>query len=226
MKLHLDADTLLTTTRAVRKRLDFERPLDLDVVRECLEIALQAPSGSNAQGWRFVLVTDEAKRQALGEIYRRAFALYRDMPVSAHALAGQREGDEHAQMERVISSAEYLAANMGRAPALLIPCVEGRADAVTGEIANLAQASLYGSILPATWSFMLAARERGLGTSWTTLHLMFEREAAELLGIPYERVTQVAMSPVAYTRGTEFKPALRRPLDGVLHLDGWPAAGS
>jgi len=221
MKLELDADKLLTTTRAVRKRLDFDRLVDLEAVRDCLQIALQAPSGSNAQGWHFVLVTDEEKRRVLGEIYRRAFAVYRDMPISAHALAEKREGDEHAQMERVVSSAEYLAANMGRAPALLIPCVEGRADGASGDLANLAQASLYGSILPATWSFMLAARERGIGTSWTTLHLMFEREAAEVLGIPYDQVTQVAMSPVAYTRGTEFGPALRRPVDDVLHLNRW-----
>jgi nitroreductase len=221
MKLHLDADTLLTTTRAVRKRLDFDRPLDLAIVRECLEIALQAPSGSNAQGWHFVVVTDENRRRALGEIYRRAFAVYRQMPVSAHALAGRREGEQRAQMERVVDSAEYLAANLDRAPALLVPCVEGRADGATGELANLAQASLYGSILPATWSFMLAARERGIGTSWTTLHLMFEREAAEVLGIPHQAVTQVALSPVAWTRGTGFKPALRRPLDDVLHVDRW-----
>jgi nitroreductase len=221
MKLNLDADTVLTTTRAVRKRLDFDRPLDLAVIRECLEIALQAPSGSNAQGWHFVVVTDAAKRRALGEIYQRAFSIYREMPVSAHALAEQRQGAEHAQMERVVDSAEYLAANMGRAPALIVPCVLGRADGASGDLANLAQASLYGSILPAAWSFMLAARERGIGTSWTTLHLMFEREAAGLLGIPYEQVTQVAMSPVAYTIGTDFKPALRKPLDDVLHVNGW-----
>ncbi|HVS12329.1 MAG TPA: nitroreductase family protein [Thermoanaerobaculia bacterium] len=221
MKLHLDADALLTTTRAVRKRLDLDRPLDLATVRECLEIALQAPSGSNAQGWHFVLVTKADERRALGEIYRRAFSAYRDMPVSAHALAARRDGEQRAQMERVVDSAEYLAAHLDRAPALLIPCVEGRADGASGELANLAQASLYGSILPATWSFMLAARERGLGTSWTTLHLMFEREAAELLGIPYEEVTQVALTPVAYTKGTRFAPALRRPLDDVLHVERW-----
>ncbi|MEM1248229.1 MAG: nitroreductase family protein [Acidobacteriota bacterium] len=218
-KLDLTADQVLTTTRAVRKRLDFDRPVEMDVVRECLEIALQAPSGSNAQGWHFVVVTDEEKRRAIGDFYKQAFTLYRDMPVSAHALVEQREGAERQQMDRVVSSAEYLAENMGRAPVLLIPCVEGRVDSVTGPGASLSHASVYGSVLPAFWSFMLAARERGIGTSWTTLHLMFEQQVAELLGIPYDTVTQAALSPVAYTIGTEFKLARRRSLDTVLHVD-------
>ncbi len=218
---HLDLtnDQLLTTTRAVRKRLDFDRPVEMEVLRECLEIALQAPSGSNAQGWQFVLVTDEAKRNAIGDFYRQAFAAYRDMPISAHALTQHKEGAEQQQMERVVSSAEYLGENMGRAPALLIPCVQGRVDQMTGDAANLSAAGLYGSILPALWSFMLAARARGLGTSWTTLHLMFEKQVAELLEIPYDEVTQAALTPIAYTIGTEFKPARRRPLDDVLHID-------
>lgn len=220
-QLDLSVDQVLTTTRAVRKRLDFDRPVEMDVVRECLELALQAPSGSNAQGWHFVVVTDEDKRRAIGDFYRQAFTPYRDMPVSAHALAEKREGAEKEQMNRVVSSAEYLAENMGRAPVLLIPCVEGRVDGVTGDAASLSQASLYGSILPALWSFMLAGRSRGLGTSWTTLHLMFERQVAELLDIPYDSVTQVALTPVAYTVGTEFKAARRRPLDEVLHVDGF-----
>lgn len=218
-KLDLTADQVLTTTRAVRKRLDFDRPVEMDVVRDCLEIALQAPSGSNAQGWHFVVITDEEKRRAIGDFYQQAFTAYRDMPVSAHALAEQHEGAERQQMDRVVSSAEYLAENMGRAPVLIIPCVEGRVDGVTGQAASLSQASIYGSVLPAFWSFMLAARERGLGTSWTTLHLMFEQQIAELLGIPYDSVTQAALSPVAYTIGTDFKLARRRPLDDVLHVN-------
>ena len=220
-KLDLTADEVLTTTRAVRKRLDFDRPVEMAVIEECLELALQAPSGSNAQGWHFVVVTDEAKRKAIGDFYRQAFALYRDMPISAHALADQREGEEQKQMERVVGSAEYLGENMGRAPALLIPCVEGRVDQVQGDMANLTNAGHFGSILPALWSFMLAARSRGLGTSWTTLHLMFERQVAELLEIPYDRVTQAALSPIAYTIGTEFKRARRRPLEQVLHVNSF-----
>lgn len=220
--LKLSPDELLSTTRAVRKRLDFDKPLAMSLVRECVEIALQAPSGSNAQGWHFFVVTDEAKRKAIGDIYRRGFDLYRGMEVSAHALAKAQTDDAEArQMERVVDSAEYLAANLHRAPALVIPCISGRLDGLTGNFAVIANASQYGSILPAFWSFMLAARARGLGTSWTTIHLMFEEEVAGLLGIPYAEVTQVALSPIAHTIGTDFKPARRKPLEGVLHVDRW-----
>jgi len=221
-KLDLTPDQLLSTTRAVRKRLDFDRPLEMSVVRECVELALQAPSGSNAQGWHFMVVTDEAKRNAIGEIYRKGFELYRGMDVSAHALAKTQENAaDTAQMDRVVDSAEYLAANMHRAPALIIPCITGRMEQIPGNFAVIAQASQYGSILPAFWSFMLAARSRGLGTSWTTIHLMFEEEVAGLLDIPYQEITQVALSPIAYTKGTDFKPARRRSLEGVLHVDSW-----
>jgi nitroreductase len=220
--LDLSALEVLTTTRAVRKRLDFERPVELDVIEECMQIALQAPSGSNAQGWHFVVITDQAKRKAIGDFYRQAFEQYRSMPVSVHALEqNEAEGQRKEQMKRVTSSAEYLGQNMGRAPALLIACIEGRVDGVSGPGANVAHSSHFGSILPALWSFMLAARMHGIGTSWTTLHLMFERQVAELLGIPYDSVTQTALTPIAYTRGTEFKAALRRDLDQVLHVDSW-----
>jgi nitroreductase len=220
--LDLSPDELLSTTRAVRKRLDFDRPLEMSVIRECVELALQAPSGSNAQGWHFVVVTDQSKRNAIGELYRKGFELYRGMDVSAHALAkAQSDPKDAAQMDRVVDSAEYLAENMHRAPALVIPCITGRMENIPGELAVIAQASQYGSILPAFWSFMLAARARGLGTSWTTIHLMFEKQVAELLGIPYDEITQVALSPIAYTKGTDFKPARRKPIDGVLHVDAW-----
>jgi len=220
--LALSPDELLSTTRAVRKRLDFDRPLEMSVVRECVEIALQAPSGSNAQSWHFVVVTDEAKRRTISALYHKGVELYRSMDVSAHALArAQTDPEDGRQMERVADSAEYLAANMHRAPALVIPCVTGRFEHVPGDFAVIAQASQYGSILPAFWSFMLAARARGIGTAWTTIHLMFERQVAELLGIPYDEVTQVALSPIAYTKGTDFKPARRKPIDDVLHVDAW-----
>ena len=219
--LDLDPDALLTTTRAVRRRLDFDRDVPEALVRECVEIAVQAPSGSNARGWHFVVVGDEAKRRRIGELYREAFAGYRDMPVSAHALAEQSSGNDRKTMDAVVSSAEALAENMHRAPWLVIPCVSGRAPAIEGTIGDLARASIYGSILPAFWSFMLAARARGLGTSWTTLHLMHEKEIAGLLGIPYDEVMQTALSPLAFTVGTDFKPARGRSADDVLHVDGW-----
>ena len=220
--LTLTPDELLSTTRAVRKRLDFERPVPLALIQECLALALQAPSGSNAQGWHFVLVTDAEKRARLGALYRQAFGFYRTQPYSAHALAKQAEGSvEEKVMSEVVDSADHLAENLHRAPALLIPCVTGRIEGAPPQIANMLAASLYGSILPALWSFMLAARSRGLGTAWTTLHLLHEKPIAELLGIPYESVMQTALTPVAFTLGTDFKPAKRKSLDGVLHVDAW-----
>jgi len=220
--LDLTPDELLSTTRAVRKRLDLERPVPMEAVRECLRLALQAPTGSNAQGWHFLLVTDAEKRRALAGLYRKAFDVYRTMPVSAHAGEAEAGDPAHAaQMTRVVSSAEYLAAHLDKVPVHLIPCIQGRVDQLQGPGANLAQASVYGSILPAVWSFMLAARARGLGTAWTTLHLMHEKEAADLLGIPYDEVSQVALIPLAWSRGTEFKPARRKPMEGVVHLNRW-----
>jgi nitroreductase len=218
--LDLSPDELLTTTRAVRRRLDFDRPVPLSLVEECIQIALQAPSGSNARGWHFVVVGDPDKRARIGELYRQAFDAYRSMPFSAHALAEQAQGDDAAVMTGVVSSAEALANDMHRAPFLVIPCLQGRLPAMEGPMGHLAVASQYGSILPAFWSFMLAARARGLGTSWTTLHLLHEKEVAELLGIP-DDVMQTALSPVAFTKGTDFKPARGRDLEGALHVDAW-----
>ncbi len=222
-QLGLSNDQLLSTTRAVRKRLDFERPVPTEVLEECMNIAVQAPTGSNAQGWQFMFVTDQAKKDRIAEIYAQVWEIYKTMPVAIHHLH-KESGDESlvSSQERSTSSAEYLAANMAKAPALLIPCIAGRIDAP--EMAgggNFVGAATYGSIIPAAWSFMLAARARGLGTAWTTLHLMHEEEVANLLGIPYADYTQVALIPIAYTKGTEFKPAYRPPLDTVMHVDQW-----
>jgi nitroreductase len=216
--LDLSPDELLTTTRAVRRRLDLDRPVPLALVKECVRIALQAPSGSNARGWHFVVVGDPDKRARIGELYRQAFETYRTLPVSAHVLAEQATGDDRAVMQGVVSSAEALAANLHRAPWLVIPCVEGRLAPMEGPMGSLAMASQYGSILPAFWSFMLAARARGLGTAWTTLHLLHEQEVAELLAIP-DHVMQTALSPLAFTKGTDFAPAHGRDLEGALHID-------
>ena len=214
--LNLTADELLTTTRAVRKRLDFDKPVPLDVVRECIEIATQAPTGSNQQGWHWVVVTDAAKRAALGDIYRRAFELYKSMPFYAGAIT---TGDpaRDATQQRVASSAEYLAERMGDAPVLVVPCITGRVD----NQPSMMTASQWGSLHPAVWSFCLAARARGLGTSWTSLHLMFEEEAAGILGIPFADIAQGALIPVAYTKGTDFKPGPRQDLDAIIHVDSW-----
>jgi len=213
--LNLTPDQVLTTTRSVRKRLDLTRPVEPEVIRECLEIALQAPSGSNSQQWHFVVVTDASKRLALAELYRKSFSVYRTKRAEA---AGQETNAQRATVrERITNSADYLAEHMHEVPVHLIPCISGRLDGLPGN----QQAGTWGSILPATWSFMLAARARGLGTAWTTLHLPYEKEAAEVLGIPYEKITQAALIPVAYTLGTEFSPAAREPLDTVLHWDKW-----
>jgi nitroreductase len=214
--LDLNPDELLSTTRAVRKRLDLDKPVPMELIRECLELATQAPSGSNMQGWHFVVVTDEEKRAALGAIYAKAFDIYRTMPMAAGNF-DVGDAERAATQDRVRSSAEYLAEVMGRCPVLLVPCIEGKVDGMP----NVGSSSVLGSIIPAAWSFCLAARARGLGTSWTTLHLMFEQEAAEVLGIPFETITQTALIPVAFTKGTDFKPGPRVELDSILHVDTW-----
>ena len=220
-QLGLSNDELLSTTRAVRKRLDLDRPVSMDVIKECLELAVQAPTGSNSQGWQFMFVTDQNKREQIGDYYRQAFSIYKEMPMAIHKL--HADSGDNSLMEsqgRSASSADYLGENMGKAPVLMIPCIVGRTDNEAGNNA-LAQSGTWGSIIPATWNFMLAARARGLGTAWTTLHLMHEKEIAELLGIPYEAYTQVALIPIAYTRGTSFKRAYRPPVETVMHVNDW-----
>lgn len=199
-------DRLLSTTRSVRRRLDLERPVERAVVLDCLRLAIQAPTASNTQRWRFLVVTDAAKRAALADLYREAGADY---------LRGAARSSE-GQTRRVYESAVYLAEHLHEVPVHVIPCILGRADGG----ANAQAASHYGSILPAAWSFMLALRSRGLGAAWTTLHLLKEKEAAALLGIP-DDVTQVALLPVAYTLGDEFQPAARPPVEEVTYLDAW-----
>ena len=207
-------DHLLTTTRSVRKRLDFAKPVPPALVQECIDIALQAPTGSNAQGWSFVVVTDAAKRKALADLYRQAFQFYVENPDFRATYEPQ---DLRAkQMPRILDSATYLAEHLHEAPVHVIPCIQGRVE----QAGVVGQASVYGSILPAAWSFMLAARSRGLGSAWTTLHLIFEKDAAKVLGIPDE-VTQTALLPVAYFTGKDFKPANRVDPHSVTHWDAW-----
>ena len=207
------ADRLLTTTRSVRKRLDLRRPVEPEVIERVIEIALQAPTGSNSQGWHFVVVTDPAKRAGLASLYRRAFEAYASSPARPQIA---EDDPRAAQMPRILDSATYLAEHLQEVPVHVVPCVEGRVE----NAGTLAQASVYGSILPAVWSFMLALRARGLGSAWTTLHIMFEQEAAKLLGIP-DTLTQTALLPVAYYTGTEFKPAKRLPARNRTHWNAW-----
>ena len=201
-------DELLATTRAVRKRLDLDKPVPREVINECLELAVQAPTGSNSQTWRWLVVEDADKRRALADLYRKGGEAY----LSA---AGEQAADD--QTKRVFGSAVYLMEHMHEVPVHVIPCVQGRPGPETPMVML---GGLFGSIFPAVWSFQLALRSRGLGSALTTLHLIHEKEAAEILGIP-DDVMQVALLPVAYTLGTDFKRAERPPIADITHWDTW-----
>ena len=212
--LPLDPDQLLTTTRSVRKRLDLERPVPLEIVRECLEIALQAPSGSNRQGWHWIVLTDPEPRKAVADLYARSYEAYRNSPGYAAVHKGASD-ERQAVQTRVASSADYLAEHMAEVPVLVIGAIHAGA-----ELPAANQAGLWGSLLPAAWNLQLALRARGLASAWTSLHLTYEKEIAELLGIPAS-VRQGVLLPVAYSKGTDFSPAPRQPLDEVLHVNAW-----
>lgn len=204
-------DRLLTTTRAVRKRLDLDRPVDPAIVLDCLRLAIQAPTGGNTQRWRWLIVDDPDKRQALADLYRRSFGPYME------ARRAEAEAAGRPAVTAVAESSIYLAENLERVPVHVIPC---QLDRVSETPSVGEAAGYYGSILPAVWNFMLALRSRGLGSAWTTLHLAFEREAAEVLGVP-DTVTQTALVPVAHYTGDDFKPAKRRPIEEIAYLNGW-----
>jgi nitroreductase len=212
--LDLTSDQLLSTTRSVRKRLDLERPVDHDIVLECLDLALQAPTGSNRQGWHWMFITEPEKKKALADLYKANFLAYRD----SGARPTYDESDTRSQRQGAVTdSANYLAEHFHEVPILMIPLIEGRLD----NLPAFAAASTWGSLLPAVWSFMLALRSRGLGSAWTTLHLPSEREAAEILDIPFDRYTQGGLFPIAHTIGTDFKPAARIPTDQIVHWNSW-----
>ncbi|MDN3355295.1 nitroreductase family protein [Actinomadura sp. DC4] len=209
--LDLNPDQLLSTTRAVRKRLDLTRPVPTELIRECVAMALQAPSGSTIVTMRFVVVRDEAKRRAIGEVYREVYAKYKASPGYPGNPAGDPERDRI--QARVAASADHLGEHMGDAPVLVLGCNEGRdrASATAG----------LGNVLPAVWNFMLAARARGLGTAWTSMHRSREQDVADIMGIPYDTVAQAVLTPLAYTKGTDFKPATRPDPESVIHWDTW-----
>ena len=249
VSLGLSADEVLTTTRAVRRRLDFDRPVSETVIRECLDLALQAPTAALRQDWHFVVSTDPEQCEAVGLIYQESWRVVNYLlrlgwtpptptnlskepePEAEVALPDRLDGLEQARFAHTdgyddapsqgwrsqMGAAVYLSQNFPRVPAILIPCIQGRMD---GAYADL-QAVRWGSVIQATWSFCLVARNRGLGTCWTTTHLARERAVAEVLGIPYNEIQQVALLPVAYTLGTEFSPATRKPLEEVVHFNGW-----
>ncbi|HEU0169864.1 MAG TPA: nitroreductase family protein [Acidimicrobiales bacterium] len=205
-----ETDRLLTTTRAVRKRLDLERPVERQVVLDCLRVATQAPSGGNTQPWRWLVVDDPEVRAGLADIYRAGYGPYIEMQKAAVVAAG---GDEN---NAILRSSDYLAEHLHEVPVHVIPCLLSR---LPERPTTADTAGFYGSILPAVWSFMLALRSRGLGSAYTTLHLQHEREAAELLGVP-DTVTMVALLPVAHVSG-DFRPADRKPIENVTYWNAW-----
>lgn len=205
----VETDRLLSTTRAVRKRLDLERPVEREVILDCLRLAVQAPTASNSQIWRWMVVTEPAKKAVIAASYRKVGAGY---------LAQAAETEKDAQTQRVYESAFALSEILDQVPAMVIPCIERTFDTTNNAIA----AGVYGSIIPAAWSFQLALRSRGLGSAWTTLHLFDPEPVAEALGIP-DGITQIALLPVAYTVGTDFKPAQRPPVEQITYWDTWGA---
>jgi nitroreductase len=220
-------DRLLTTTRAVRKRFDFDRPVGEDVVTDCLRIAMQAPNGSNGQNWHWVVVTDAEMRLGLAELYKRAFAPYLAMGRGAKAAeeiasgsdstVARRQAERLVSQKRIMDSVLFLIENLWRAPVMVIPCISGRPSP---DAPHVWVASLYASIYPAVWSFQLALRARGLGSCLTTAHLGLDTEAAQLLGIP-DNVLQVALIPVAYYTGSYFRPGVRRAPELSISWNGW-----
>jgi nitroreductase len=220
-------DHLLTTTRTVRKRLDLDRPVDREVILECLRLAVQAPTGSNLQSWRWVVVTDEALRARVGDVYKRAIGPY-------NAFWNQSIDPANRSLRKVVDSSIFLEQILPRVPVHVIPCaLRTTAQSETffeglgyggDSLRNLVASGFYGSIWPAVWSFMLALRSRGLGSALTTMHLALEREMGELLGIP-DNVTQVGLIPVAHFTGTDFKPAKRRPPEEITYWNGWKEKG-
>jgi nitroreductase len=215
MTLHLTPDELLSTTRAVRKRLDLTRPVPRELIEECVDLATQAPTGRNRQRWHFLVVTDQPQRTVVADIFRRALTTGGGQPLTERDL--HRMYAHPGSMERISEGLRHLYDNIHRVPAFVIPAVEGRTDGAS----VLDQSMTWGSILPAVWSFMLAARARGLGTVWTTTQAPLERELAKVLGVPYDEVMLAAFIPLAYTIGTDFKPARRIPREQVLHWDRW-----
>ncbi len=210
--LPLTLEELLTTTRSVRKRLDFKRSVPRDLIERCIEMAVQAPNGSNQQYWRWIVVDDSKLLCRIADLYRAGMQQQIDNP-------GYRSDVDYTTPEalRIGASVGYLAEHLHMAPALVIPVMEGKVEGLDA----FAQASHWGSILPAVWNFMLALRVHGLGSTWTTVHLHKSKEMAALLGIPFERTTQAGLFPIAYTVGTDFKPATRKNAADVIGWNQW-----
>jgi nitroreductase len=213
----MDTRESLTTTRTVRRRLDLDRPVARAEVEDCLRLAFQAPNGSNQQSWNWVLVDDPATREAMTAIYRASMDDYVAKMNAARASGSVRTYEPTPSRQRMTDSVMHLREHLHEIPVLVVPTIAGRLDQ-----ANIfEQASRWGSILPAVWSFMLALRTKGMGSAWTTLTLLREAEMADLLGIPYDRVTQAGLFPVAYTIGDDFRPADRSASEAAIRWNHW-----
>lgn len=199
-------DEALTTTRAVRRRLDLERPVDHQIILDCIDIAEQAPSGGNQGSRRWIVVRDQKLKEELAELYMASAGTWM---IEAHDNIA---GTGHPQ-EKVMASAAHLARHLAEVPAIVIPTVIGVHD-------GSGRPGLFDSVIQSVWSFCVALRSRGLGTAWTTAILSREDDIATLLGIP-EGMTQIAMIPVAWTRGTDFKRAPRYPAREITYVDGF-----
>jgi nitroreductase len=210
--LPLTLNELLTTTRSVRKRLDLERPVARELIERCVDIAVQAPNGSNQQYWHWIIVDDPELRQRVADLYRAGMQHQIDNP-------GYRSDVDYTTPEalRIGASVGYLAEHLHQVPVLVIPVMEGKVEGLDA----FAQASHWGSILPAVWNFMLALRAHGLGSAWTTVHLHQSKQMAELLGIPYDQTTQAGLFPIAYTLGTDFKQAARKRAHDIIGWNHW-----
>lgn len=210
--LDLTLDELLTTTRTVRKRLDFDRSVPRELIQTCINIALQAPNGSNRQRWNWIVIDDCQTINQIAEYYRAGYEIEREMMAEEAGTEGIK-----VNSKPLSDSVQYLIREMQNVPVMVIPTIAGRAE----DWDVMRQASLWGSVLPPTWNFMLALRARGLGSAWTTVHLRKEQEVAELLGIPYTQCTQAGLFPVAYTKGTDFKTGPRCEVEEVIHWNQW-----
>ncbi|MEM7468489.1 MAG: nitroreductase family protein [Pseudomonadota bacterium] len=215
-------DHVLNTTRSVRLRIDLETEISRKEIEDCIEIAMQAPTGANTQTWRFIVVTDPAKKAGIADCYRKGAAVYLEnkTAMARTGVSATREYDvsdmRHGQKDAVIKSSVHLMENLHAVPAMIIPCIESRFEKED----VFTQASMYGSILPATWSLMLALRARRIASAWTTLHLIYEQEVREILGIP-ENITQAALLPIGYLTGGDLHKAKRLPLSEVAYWDKW-----
>jgi nitroreductase len=212
--LNLGLDELLMTTRSVRKRLDLGRPVPRELITECLDVAFQAPNGSNQEHWDWIVIDDPDLRLAVAEIYRGGMQDQIDRVVPP---GGPRADYTRPGQPAISSSVMHLREHLHQVPALLVPVIPWRMDNAT----IFLQASLWGSILPAVWNFMLALRARGLGSAWTTIHLHREQAMAELLGIPFDTHTQAGLFPIAWTVGTDFKAASRTPAADTVRWNSW-----